>query len=323
MADSRESWPARQRGNEHPGKPDRQRGGGLNLKDQILGPKISAKRPRRAAYVLPTLFTSGNIFLGFIAMLQTFEGAMQVNSGDYGVNQHFVTAAKALGFAVFFDGLDGRIARMTNTTSDFGRELDSLADVITFGIAPAVLAFVWGVLFVINPGDGQLISHLHRAGYLVAFFYLLCGSVRLARFNVQTNPTPKNPGRPDRKYFVGMAIPAGAGFIAAVVYMDSSPVQSFTFSVAWLVMLAIVSLLMVSTWRYPSFKQINVTKPRTPLIVLILGGLAFVIWNWSQPVLLAIACAYVLSGIVIRFGGIIRKYRKPRPRTPLPEHQVG
>jgi CDP-diacylglycerol--serine O-phosphatidyltransferase len=246
-----------------------------------------------------------------------------VGGGDFGPNGHFVTAAKAIGFAVFFDGLDGRIARMTNTTSDFGRELDSLADVITFGIAPAVLAFVWGVLFVINPADPGLISNLHRAGYLTAFFYLLCGSVRLARFNVQTNPSPKNPGRPDRRYFVGMAIPAGAGFVAAVVYMTPSPVQSFAFAVGWLLMLAIVSLLMVSTWRYPSFKQINVTKPRTPLIVLIVGGLAFVIWNWSQPVLLAAASAYVVSGIVIRFWGIIRKYRKPRPRTSLPEHQVG
>lgn len=288
-----------------------------------MGPRPSARRPRRAAYALPTLFTSGNIFLGFLAILQTFEGAIQVSSGDYGANPHFTTAAKALGFAVFFDGLDGRIARMTNTTSDFGRELDSLADVITFGIAPAVLAFVWGVLFVIAPGDPALVSNLQRAGYLLAFFYLLCGAVRLARFNVQTNPTPKNPGRPDRKYFVGMAIPAGAGFIAAVVYMFPSPVQSFALSVGWLILLGIVSLLMVSTWRYPSFKQINLSKPHPTFIVLILGAIAFVIWNWSQPMLLALASAYVLSGIVIRIGGIIRRHRKPRPRATLSEHQVG
>jgi len=256
-------------------------------------------------------------------MLQTFDGAMQVSAGDYGPNQHFITAAKALGFAVFFDGLDGRIARMTHTTSDFGRELDSLADVITFGIAPALLAFVWGVLFVISPDNGNLINHLHRAGYALAFFYLLCGAVRLARFNVQTNPTPKNPGRPDRKYFVGMAIPAGAGFIAAVVYMAPSPVQSWIFSVAWLVTIGIVSLLMVSTWRYPSFKQLSVSKPRTPLIVLLVGTVAFVIWEWSQPVLLAFASAYLMSGIVIRVGGIIRRHRKPRPPATLPEHQIG
>jgi CDP-diacylglycerol--serine O-phosphatidyltransferase len=261
--------------------------------------------------------------LGFIAILQAFEGAMQVNAGDYGPNAHFIIAAKALGFAVFFDGLDGRIARMTNTTSDFGRELDSLADVITFGIAPAVLAFVWGVLFVPNAADPQLISNLHRAGYLVAFLYLLCGAVRLARFNVQTNPSPQTANRPDRRYFVGMAIPAGAGFIAAVVYVAPSPVQSFVFSVSWLVMVGIVSLLMVSTWRYPSFKQLTVSKPRTPLIVLLVGVIVFLIWNWSQPVLLAMASAYVVSGIVIRIGSFIRRHRKPRPRASLPEHQVG
>lgn len=263
------------------------------------------------------------MFLGFFALLQTFDGAIQVSGGDNGPNPHFIVAAQALGFAVLFDGLDGLIARMTRTTSDFGRELDSLADVITFGIAPAVLAFVWGVLFVVQPIDGQLVSHLHRAGYLVAFFYLLCGAVRLARFNVQTNPLPKNPGRPDRKYFVGMAIPAGAGFIAAVVYMFPSPVQSFAFSLTWLVMVGIVSLLMVSTWRYPSLKQISFTKPRTPLIVLIIGCLVFLIANWSQPVLLTLASAYVLSGISLRIGGIIRRYKKPKARTSLPEHQIG
>jgi CDP-diacylglycerol--serine O-phosphatidyltransferase len=212
---------------------------------------------------------------------------------------------------------------MTNTTSDFGRELDSLADVLTFGIAPAVLAFVWGVLFVASPMEGKLLTHLTRAGYLVAFFYLLCGAVRLARFNVQTNPMPKNPGRPDRKYFVGMPIPAGAALIAAVVFMDAAPVRSFAFSVVWLVCVGIVSLLMVSTWRYPSFKQISVSKPRTPLIVLIVGGIAFLIWAWPQPVLLAAASAYVSSGIVIRFGGLIRRHRRSHPPASLPEHQVG
>ncbi len=223
---------------------------------------------------------------------------------------------------MFFDGLDGRIARMTNTTSAFGRELDSLADVITFGIAPAVLAFVWGVLFVVVP-VGQFQSHLTRLGYLVAFFYLLCGAVRLARFNVQTNPMPKNPGRPDRKYFVGMPIPAGAALIAAAVFLDASPRRSFAFSVFWLALVVIVSLLMVSTWRYPSFKQLNVSKPHTPLIVLVVGGAALLIWAWSQPMLLALASAYVASGILIRIGGLIRRWKRSRPPKRLPEHQIG
>src|SRR5205085_5391878 len=122
------------------------------------------------AYALPTLFTSGNIFLGFVAILQAFEGALQVRGGDFGANAHFALAAKLLGFAVFFDGLDGRIARMTNTVSDFGRELDSLADVITFGIAPAVLAFVWGVMFIAPSNDTDFLSHLSRAGYGASLF---------------------------------------------------------------------------------------------------------------------------------------------------------
>lgn len=288
-----------------------------------MGPREVTKRSRRAAYVLPSLFTSGNIFLGFVAIVQAFEGAMQATSGNLGQNAHFSLAAKALGWSVFLDGLDGRIARMTNTTSDFGRELDSLADVITFGIAPAVLAFVWGVHFVIAPAEGNLQVHLTRAGYLVGFFYLLCGAVRLARFNVQTNPVPKNPGRPDHKYFVGMPIPAGAAFIAAVVFMDTSPVRSFAFSIVWLAIVTIVGLLMVSTWRYPSAKQINISKPRTPLIVLMVGGIAFLIWEWAQPVLLAAACAYVGSGIVIRFGGLIRRWRRARSAARLPERRVG
>jgi CDP-diacylglycerol--serine O-phosphatidyltransferase len=255
--------------------------------------------------------------------LQAFEGALAVEGGDLNANPHFALAARAIGFAVLFDGLDGRIARMTNTTSDFGRELDSLADVITFGIAPAVLIFVWGVLFAIAPGDWHLASHLSRTGYLVSFFYLLCGAVRLARFNVQTNPLPKNPGRPDPKYFVGVPIPAGAGFVAAAVYVDTAPVRSFAFSVAWLVAIVIVSLLMVSTWRYPSFKQVSVSKPRTPLTVLLVGGIGFLIWEWSQPVLLAAACAYLLSGIIMRLAGILRRRKKARPPAPLPEHQIG
>jgi len=282
---------------------------------------MSERRPRRAAYVLPTLFTSANMFLGFVAILQAFQGALEAEGGDFSVNQHFTIAAKAIGFAVFFDGLDGWIARLTHTASDFGRELDSLADVITFGIAPAVLAFVWGVLFVISPIQG-FGSHVTRAGYIVAFFYALCGSVRLARFNVQTNPAPKNPGRPDRKYFVGMPIPAGAAFIAASVYMDASPVRSFSFSVAWLIAVSVVALLMVSTWRYPSFKQISSSQPRSPLIVLVIGAVA-IIWAWSQPVLLILAISYVLSGILLRIGGLVRRRKRLRPATPMEEHQVG
>jgi CDP-diacylglycerol---serine O-phosphatidyltransferase len=164
---------------------------------------------------------------------------------------------------------------------------------------------------------------LMRAGYLLTFFYLLCGAVRLARFNVQINPMPRNPGRPDRKYFVGMPIPAAAAFVAAVVFVDPSPVRSFLFSVVWLILIGIVSLLMVSTWRYPSFKQINISKPHPTLVTLLIGVIAVSIWAWAQPVLLAMASAYVSSGIAIRLGGLIKRHRRSRPTASLPEHQIG
>jgi CDP-diacylglycerol--serine O-phosphatidyltransferase len=291
----------------------------LTFKQRFFDPRSPSRRPRRAAYALPTLFTAGNIFLGFIAIIRAIEGALFGASGQLGQNPNFEVAAKAIGVAVVLDGLDGRIARMTNTCSDFGREMDSLADVITFGIAPAVLAFTWGILFV--KGGGFLPDH--RAGYFIAFLFLLCGAARLARFNVQTNPVPKNPGRPDRKYFVGLPIPAGAALVAAIVYAsDSVPLESWIFSAAWLALLALLSFLMVSTWRYPSFKEITLAGPRSPLTVIFFGALIYLIWNYSQPVLLAISTLYVATGIAIRAGGIIRRRFRPHPRRPQPEHQV-
>ena len=154
--------------------------------------------PRKAAYALPTLFTAGNIFLGYISILRSFQGAMLAASGAAGAAEHFAIAAQAIGAAVFLDGLDGRIARMTNTTSDFGREMDSLADVISFGIAPAVLAFAWGVQFI-DPTVGETMrDQIFNAGYFIAFLFLLCGACRLARFNIQKNPDPQEsrPARP-------------------------------------------------------------------------------------------------------------------------------
>lgn len=290
----------------------------LTFRQRFFDPRPPARRPRRAAYALPTLFTAGNIFLGFIAILRSVEGALLAASGQLGSNPQFEVAAKAIGAAVVLDGLDGRIARMTNTTSAFGREMDSLADVITFGIAPAVLAYTWGVQFV-APG-GFLMDH--RAGYFLAFIFLLCGAARLARFNVQVNPIPSNPGRPDRKYFVGLPIPAAAGLVAAIVYAnDSVPIAWWIPSAFWLAVLALLSFLMVSTWRYPSFKEVNLRGPRSPLIVILFGMIIYGIWNYSQPVLLALATLYVSTGILIRAAGFIRRRFRPHP-PPQPEHQT-
>lgn len=275
--------------------------------------------PRRAAYALPTLFTAGNILLGFIAILRAFQAGIHGTTGQLGPSEDLAFAAKAIAAAVVLDGLDGRIARMTNTVSAFGREMDSLADVIAFGIAPAVLAYTWGVQFI-QPG-GVLPDH--RAGYFLAFLFLLCGAVRLARFNVQTNPVPKNPGRFGRKYFVGLPIPAAAALVIAIIYAtDGEPLHWWVYSVLWLALLGLLSFLMVSTWRYPSFKELNLTGPRSPLIAILLGGLITLVWFFTQPMLLALSSAYVATGIALRAGGIVRRRLRHSPPA-YPEHQVG
>src|SRR5512140_3694969 len=280
------------------------RGARVGLKERLVDPKSPDRRPRKAAYALPTLFTAGNIFLGYTSILRSFEGAMLTASGSAGGPEHFTLAAQAIGAAVVLDGLDGRIARMTNTTSAFGREMDSLADVISFGLAPAVLAFAWGVQFIDPAIGAKLRGQIFNAGYFIAFLFLLCGACRLARFNIQKNPVPKNPGRPDRKYFVGMPTPAAAAMVVVVVYAaDAEPLSWWPLTVAWLALLLLLSFLMVSTWRYFSFKGLHLTKARSPLLIVVFGALIYAIWNWPQPVLLAMALFYVGSGIFIRIGG--------------------
>jgi CDP-diacylglycerol--serine O-phosphatidyltransferase len=271
--------------------------------------------------VLPSLFTAGNIFLGFLALLRTIQAVMLHATNPAESAAQFAFAAKVIGISVLLDGLDGRVARMTKTTSAFGAELDSLADVISFGIAPAVLTYFWGVQFVDTAGSPVAREQLENVGKLIAFLFLLCGAARLARFNVQKNPQPKNPGRPDRKYFVGLAIPSGAGMLAAVVYFqDGQPLDSWMISLVWLALTCLVSFLMVSTWRYYSFKELNLLHPRSPLSVIVLGALIALIYYHSQASLLVLATTYVLSGVVIRIGGILRRMRKPRP---MAEVQIG
>lgn len=288
---------------------------------ELSNPNSPHVRRRKAAYALPTLFTAGNVFLGFLSIMKSFQGAMLASAGDTGPNTYFQVAALAIGWAVLLDGLDGRIARLTNTTSDFGRELDSLADVITFGIAPAVLAFTWGVQFSLASAALPLRDHLRRVAYFIPFLFLLCGAARLARFNIQKNPVPKNPGRPDRKYFVGLPIPAAAAVVAAIVYVaDGAPLEFWPFMVGWLALLGLLSFLMVSTWRYQSFKDIQLQRPRSWLIAIACGIVIFAIWAATDVALLFLSCGYAASGIVVRIGGILRRLRHARPQ---PEQQLG
>jgi CDP-diacylglycerol--serine O-phosphatidyltransferase len=283
----------------------------LTFPQQIV--RTAERRPTRVAYALPTAFTAGNMFLGFVSVMKSFEGALAVAAGSNAFHEHFSTAAIMIGLAVLLDGLDGRIARMTNTTSDFGREMDSLADAVTFGVAPAVLAFTWGIYTVDTGADTMLRGHLLRLGYFVCFVFLLCGTARLARFNVTTNPVPKNPGRPDRKYFVGLPIPAAAGLVACVVYATgAAQTRNWIFTVLWIALMALLGFLMVSTWRYRSFKDLNLLRPRTPLIFVVLGSFIYMVWSYPQVMLLTMGVMYVGSGIVVRLGGLAKRlFRKP------------
>src|SRR5215468_11145053 len=237
-------------------------------------PTKPRRRHSKGMYILPSLFTTANVALGYYAILEVLHATLT----DFA---HLDNAAKAIGFAVLFDGLDGRIARMTGTTSDFGRELDSLADVITFGVAPAMLAWTWG--FHLMPPvvltQWQWHMKLAQLGAIASFLFLIAGASRLARFNITSNPQPSNPGRPGKKYFVGMPIPAGAGVIAAVVHFTlGDPLMSPWMAITWLLMVIVVSYLMVSTWRFYSFKDIDFRSRHPFRLIVFIGGLFASIW---------------------------------------------
>ncbi len=265
-------------------------------------------RLRKGMYILPSLFTTANIAAGFYAILETVHGV-------YGEARHLDYAAMAIGFAVLFDGLDGRIARMTRTDSDFGRELDSLADVITFGVAPALLAWMWG--FHLLPAadiSADLHQKITELGTIACFAFLMAGASRLARFNIAKNPQPSNPGHPGKKYFVGMPIPAGAGVIAAIVHYSAGvPVTSWITAMSWMMMVVVVGYLMVSTWRFYSFKDINFRSRHPFRLILIIALLFASIWFFSRPALFVIAILYMASGVLWRLQWIFHRKNPPAP----------
>jgi CDP-diacylglycerol---serine O-phosphatidyltransferase len=268
------------------------------------------RRLRKGMYILPSLFTTANIALGYYAILQ-------VTHGTVADHAHFDNAARAIGFAVLFDGLDGRIARMTGTSSDFGRELDSLADVITFGVAPALLAWMWGFR-QLPPGmlsSQEMVGKVAQFGAIASFLFLVAGASRLARFNIVSNPQPSNPGRPGKKYFVGMPIPAGAGVIAAVVHFSGGdPLVWWGSAITWMLIVVTAAYLMVSTWRFYSFKDIDFNSRQPFRLIVLLALLIAAIWVFSRPVLFIIALTYMFSGVFWRLQWVFR--RKPNPPPP-------
>jgi CDP-diacylglycerol--serine O-phosphatidyltransferase len=280
----------------------------VNGRDPALVRANARARLRRGMFLLPSLFTCGNIAAGFFSITETIRSI----SGD--AHTHLDWAAIAILFAIPFDTLDGRIARMTNTTSEFGKELDSLADAITFGMAPALLALIWGFHFLPDSISPQLLEHLRQAGAFICFLFLIGGVSRLARFNISHDAQPTNPGRPGRKYFVGMPIPAAAGFLASTVHLCYGyPVLSWWIALPWLVLVGLSGFLMVSTWRFWSGKEINFSRTHPFQLLFLLAIVFYVMIRYSNVVFFGIGLTYMFSGIFARAAYGWSRRRRKRP----------
>jgi CDP-diacylglycerol--serine O-phosphatidyltransferase len=234
-----------------------------------------ARHFRRGAAILPSLFTTGNLFLGFWAIVKTLDG-------------DFAQAAPLIGGAVVLDMLDGRIARLTGTQSAFGAELDSLADTVSFGVAPALLAYGWAL------------HSVPRAGWPAAFLFLVCGVLRLARFNVQKHVV-------DSRFFVGLPIPAAAAQLAAVVFFTPEPPSQQWASVLMLALVVTLALLMVATFRYHSFKGVDLRRRRRSISVLGIAVVFLLVALEPKVFLLAAASLYTLSGPALYALGLARR----------------
>ena len=236
-------------------------------------------RLRRGVFLLPSLLTTGNIFCGFTSIVMAFEGQMKLS-------------ASLIIVAGILDGLDGRIARLMGGTSEFGGEYDSLADVVSFGLAPAFLAHVWGLM------------PLRRYGWVLAFLFLVCGAIRLARFNIQH-------GSSDRRWFVGLPIPMAAAALAGCVLVFKRTIADRTTSVMFGLWVLAIALLMVSRFRYRSFKDIDpATRKPFRSVVAIVVIFAAIALNYRLACL-AIAVVYVASGPVLWLVSLRRPGRRP------------
>jgi CDP-diacylglycerol--serine O-phosphatidyltransferase len=267
---------------------------------------------KKGLYLIPSLFTAGNILMGFYAVMAALRGFQFV--GDEGhlahASSYFDNAAKAIGLAVLFDMLDGRIARMTKTTTEIGIQLDSIADVVTFGLAPAVLAYVWGYGSSLAEG-----SDLHGVAWGLSFMYLMCGGFRLARFNVQASrPRPLAEGttKVDKKSFVGLPIPVAGGLIAAVIHFTPRPLITYgperarIYSIMLMALVGFLSVLMVSTLRFSSLKTVGM-RSRSMRTIILVVAFALVIFLYSRHVLLFLAVAYILHGLFSRVLAMFRR----------------
>ena len=234
------------------------------------------RRFRRGVSLLPSLFTMGNMFCGYACIVYAMRG-------------EYETAAPFIGFSIVLDMLDGRIARLTGTTSDFGVEFDSLADVISFGLAPAILSFAWGL------------SPLGRLGWAAGFLFVTAAAMRLARFNIQS------AAGADKRYFVGMPSTAAAAVPAATVFSYPEGLHDFRAALPALAMVLVPALLMVSTIRFRSFKTIDLQVRRPYTVLLLIAGGIMLIWTHPRLVLVALAYSYLMSAFA---GMVVTRWRR-------------
>jgi CDP-diacylglycerol---serine O-phosphatidyltransferase len=245
---------------------------------------------RRGIYLLPSFLTVANMLCGFYAMMATLKGGPA----------ELDNAAKAIGLAILFDSFDGFVARATGTSSEFGKQFDSLADVVSFGIAPAVLAFAWGVQGILGSTPAE-IHYMRQLGWWVGFAFLICCGWRLARFNIQGMA----PGA--SRYFVGLPCPAAAGLVAATVHAIKVPVEDWLWSLAWLAMVLGTAALMASTVRYRSFKDLPFARRQPSLLIVLIALLVWLIVFYSEVVLLLMATSYVAIGLALHVARMVRR----------------
>jgi len=245
---------------------------------------------RKGVYILPNLFTTGNLFCGFWAIISVF-------------HEKFEYAAYAILLASVFDVLDGKVARLSGATSKFGVQYDSLADLVSFGIAPALLTFSWAL------------RPYGKFGWLAAFLFVVCGALRLARFNVQS-------ASGEVKYFKGLPIPAAALMIALTILLYLELIETgWVKDIAVLAMIYILAFLMVSNIRYFSFKELDLAK-RKPFSIFIFIILSMIVIIMQPVIVLFIfALAYVFSGPVMMIRAW-RKRRVLRKLEPVPEEDL-
>ncbi|MBZ5640276.1 MAG: CDP-diacylglycerol--serine O-phosphatidyltransferase [Acidobacteriia bacterium] len=238
------------------------------------------RRLRRGIYLLPTCFTVGNLFCGFFSLVESSQG-------------RFDLAAILIIVAATLDGLDGRIARLTGSTSEFGIQFDSLADIVSFGVAPAFLAYRWALV------------PFHRTGWLIAFLYVVCAATRLARFNLQHAAS-------DKRYFVGFPSPPAAAVLASVAFAFPGPIESRAVSATLAVLASAVALLMVSRLRYRSFKDFDLRNRRSYIGVLPIAAALVAVLTHPKEALPTISGAYLLSGPLAYLWGWVGRLRGRR-----------